>query len=182
MPCRHHWHLDGFGTMRAQWRPVAGSLPYWASQWSVSYTESGCSLGRRKRGEEWDRVSKRDVGVCVHVCLFAFPWCCGVRQWQLMAKICAAKPNRQTTVIACLISAVERPGVMMATQWIHLSYQPNWCFRLPSYPAAVTSPFHCLDPRNCSEKWRKYVVERNMSALDTWLAHSRHCVNTNQQL
>ncbi len=54
MPCRHHWHLDGFGTMRAQWRPVAGSLPHWASQWSVSHTEAGCSLGKGEQGEEWD--------------------------------------------------------------------------------------------------------------------------------
>lgn len=54
MPCRHHWHLDGFGTMRAQWRPVAGSLPHWASQWSVSHTEAGCSLGKREQEEEWD--------------------------------------------------------------------------------------------------------------------------------
>lgn len=99
MPCRHHWHLDGSGTMRAQWKPVAGSLPHWVSQWSDSNTEAGCSLGKKRaRGRVMYRVSKREgcASFWVRVCLsvFFFSLWCEERQWQLIASICVAKPNR----------------------------------------------------------------------------------------
>lgn len=137
-------------------------------------------VSRRKNEVQSEQESQRSA--CVHVCLFAFPRWRGERQWQLMASICAAKPNRQKTAIACLIWAVERPcndGNSANTALLHSLMVA--CCSLPISPL-VGSPFYCLVSRKHSGKWRKCAVERNMSALDTWLPRSRHCVNTNQQM
>lgn len=73
--------------------------------------------GRSRRNNGiWSRQKKKKVmSKCLCACM-PVQWWCEERQWQLMASFPAAKPNRQTPVIACLIWAVERPGVMMATE------------------------------------------------------------------